>query len=183
MKTEEKIISTENIFDGKIFKVRRYGVELPDGSTSIREEIMHHGGACAIAIDNGEIFFVSQYRLAAGCDLIEIPAGKLNEGEDPLEAAKRELIEEVGIKAEKMTLISSVYPSPGYTNERIYIYFCEVFKRVEQKLDEGEFLNVIKIPCEKAFKMIETGEICDGKTVIALLYLKNYLRENNNYKL
>lgn len=177
MKTEEKIVSTENIFDGHIFKVRRYGVELPDGSNSVREEILHCGGACAIAMDGGEIFFVSQYRLAAGRDLIEIPAGKLNEGEDPLEAAKRELIEEVGIKAEKMSLIASVYPSPGYTNELIHIYFCEAFTKTKQKLDEGEFLNVLKIPYEKAFKMIETGEINDGKTVIALLYLKNYLRE------
>ena len=173
MKTEEKILSEQNIFDGRVFSVRKYSVALPDGTESFREEVLHRGGACMIAVDNGEIVFVSQYRLAAKKDLLEIPAGKLEEGEDPQKAAERELIEEVGLRSKKTSLIAAVYPSPGYTNEKIYIYYCESFERVAQKLDKGEFLNVVKIPVEKAFEMVESGEICDGKTVIALLYLKN----------
>lgn len=173
METKEKILSRERLYDGKIFKADKYVVELPDGKTAIREEIAHSGGACALVEEDGEIYFVSQYRLAARTDLIEIPAGKLSEGENPEDAAKRELIEETGILAEELKLIAAVYPSPGYTNERIFIYHCTKFKKVAQKLDEGEFLNVLKIKKDRAFEMIESGEITDGKTVVALLYLKS----------
>ena len=173
MNTEERVLDFTEVYDGKIIKVRKYSVELPDGKTTFREEVMHSGGACALAVEDGSIYFVSQFRLAAKKDLLEIPAGKLNEGESPEDAARRELAEEVGIKAEKMKLIASVYVSPGYTNEKIFIYHCERFSKTEQDLDDGEFLNVVKIPVETAFEMLERGEITDAKTVIALLYLKN----------
>lgn len=173
MKTEERVLKVYSEFDGKVFNVKKYLVELPDGSTAFREEVHHCGGACAICEEDGQIYFVSQFRLSAKTDLLEIPAGKVETGEDPLDAAKRELAEETGVLAEKLKLITAVYASPGYSDEMIYIYHCEKFRRVKQKLDDGEFLNVVKIPCEKAFEMMEKGEIKDGKTVIALMYLKN----------
>ena len=176
METKETIVETENVFDGKIIKVRKYVVTLPDGKKAFREEVLHGGGAGALVYDGENVYLVSQFRLAANSDLLEIPAGKLEPGEDPLEAVKRELVEEVGVVAKRLDKISSFYPSPGYTDEVTHVYFCDDFYVSDQKLDEGEFLNVKKIPVEKAFSMVRSGEIIDAKTVIALLYLKNLLK-------
>lgn len=176
MKTAEKITAVKDIYDGKIIKVKNYTVELPDGSESNREEVLHGGGAGAIVYDKGYVYLVSQFRLAANADLWEIPAGKLEFGEKPDLAVKRELIEEIGVKAKSLKKITTVYPSPGYTNELLHVYYCDDFEFTSQKLDEGEFLNVRKFSVEEAFKMLDTGEIRDGKTVIALLYLKNILK-------
>ena len=172
MNTEEKIIGEEVLYKGKVFTAKKYTVMLPDGKTAFREEVEHHGGACVLAVKNGLIYFVTQYRLACRKNVLEIPAGKIEEGEDPLECATRELKEEAGLTAKKWTKIASVSPSPGYTNEIIHIYLAEDIEEGENRLDPGEFLNVSEIPLKKAFEMVETGEIFDAKTVIALLYLK-----------
>ena len=179
METEEKIVSVENIFDGKIIKVRRFVVTLPDGSSAFREEVCHGGGAAALVYDGENVFLVSQFRLAAERDLLEIPAGKLEKGEDPESAIRRELVEEVGIVAGKLKKISSFYASPGYTNEVIHVYFCDDFTFTDQKLDAGEFLNVRKIPAERGIAMVESGDIADAKTVVSLLYLKNLLKDDS----
>lgn len=175
METREKIINSEDIFDGKVIKVKKYTVELPDGSISFREEVLHGGGAGAIVYDNGYIYLVSQFRLAANAELWEIPAGKLEKGEDAESTIKRELVEEIGVKANALKKIAAVYPSPGYTSEVLHVYYCDDFEKVPQKLDKGEFLNVKKVAVKEAFDMLDSGEIKDGKTVIALLYLKNIL--------
>ena len=175
MKVEEKIVDCENIFDGRIFDVKKYAVELPDGSRAFREEVEHHGGACVLAFDDGYVYLVKQYRLALRDETIEIPAGKLEKGEDPETCALRELTEETGLVAESIRKICAVSPSPGYTNEIIHIYYVERFIKAKQRLDDGEFLNVIKLPAKKCFEMVESGEIIDGKTVVALLWLKSRL--------
>jgi len=175
MDTEEKIVSVEQEFSGKIFDVKKYKVSLPDGSFSFREEVEHRGGASLLVVEDGLVWLVRQYRLSMRAEVIEIPAGKLEAGEDPAVCAARELTEETGLIAEKMTKICQMSPSPGYTNELIHIYYVEKYQKAEQKLDNGEFLNVLKIPAEKCFQMVESGEIFDGKTVVALLWLKDKL--------
>lgn len=176
METKETVVSVEEIFEGKVIKVRKYVVTLPDGSTSVREEVLHGGGAGALVYDDGQIYLVSQFRLAAGRDILEIPAGKLEAGEDPEKTIRRELVEEIGVKPKTLEKISSFYVSPGYTNEITHVYYCDDFELTDGKLDDGEFLNVRKIPAKEAFSMMDKGEIVDAKTIIALLYLKNLLK-------
>ena len=134
----------------------------------MREVITHPGGASVIAEENGYIYFVKQFRYPYQKTLLEIPAGKLNEGEDPKECAMRELEEETGLKANSVTLLHSIYPTPAYTSEITYIYLANGLQKGSVHLDDDEFLNVEKIPVEKARQMLLSGEIHDAKTIIAL---------------
>lgn len=171
---EEKL-NSELIYDGKIIKLRRDTVKLCDGSTAYREEVEHPGGACVLALDEGKAVFVSQYRYAYGEELLELPAGKLEPQEDPTLAARRELEEETGLIANRLIKICEMKPSPGYTNEVIHVYYAPEVKKSKQRLDDGEFLSVVRISPERAFEMVERGEITDGKTLVALYYLKDRL--------
>ena len=173
MDTTEKIIRCEDIYDGKVIKVKKFEVMLPDGNKSIREEVVHSGGAGILAVKDGFVYFVSQYRLAARGELLEIPAGKLNLGEDPEETARRELIEEVGLRPKKLKRIAAFYVSPGYTNEIIRVYHAEGLEETDRKLDDDEFLNVVRLPVDKAIEMLDRGEFVDSKTIIAMYYLKS----------
>ena len=164
----EKTIKKNYIYEGKILTLRRDDAELPNGQPCIREIIEHSGGACVLYVEEGKVLLVRQYRYAYGESLYEIPAGKLEKGENPKQAALRELEEETGIKAEGAELLFVMYPSPGYTDEKIYIYRAYEGAKVATHLDEGEFLDVEYIPLEKAKEMLKTGEIKDGKTIIAL---------------
>ncbi len=171
----EKTVKKNYIYQGKILTLRKDDALLPDGSPCIREIIEHSGGACALYIENGEILFVKQYRYAYGESVLELPAGKLNEGEDPAVAVLRELEEETGIKAKKAELLFVVYPTPGYTNEKIYIYRAFDGERVQAHTDEGEFVDAVWIKADKVKQMLNTGEIKDAKTIIAL---QRYFLEN-----
>lgn len=176
MDFEEKTISSESIYDGKIIKVRVEQVELDDGSTAMRELIAHPGGVGVIAVDeNNEVFMVTQYRIAAKSMMMEIPAGKLEYGEDPLECGKRELIEETGYKAGEFTHLGEYYATPGYCEEKLNIYLARGLEFVGQHLDEGEFLNVKKYSLDTLYKMVMDNEIHDAKTAIAILKAKAIL--------
>ncbi|MBQ8309323.1 MAG: NUDIX hydrolase [Clostridia bacterium] len=168
MQYEEKTVRKTYIYQGKILSLRVDDAILPDGKPCKREIVEHSGGACALCVEAGKVLFVKQYRYAYGETVYELPAGKLNAGEDPFLAAQRELEEETGVRAEKLELLYEIYPSVGYTNERIYIYLAHGGKRVEAHLDEGEFLDVEWIELERVRKMLKSGEIKDAKTVIAL---------------
>lgn len=175
MNLEEKQLKSKTLYQGKILTLKVDEVGLPDGSTSVREYIKHSGGAAVLLIKNKKVLLVKQFRYAYGKEIYEIPAGKLNSGEEPMVAAARELEEETGYKA-KLVHAFDLYPSPGYTDEIIHIYFAEKFVFTGQNLDEGEFLNCEFISLEKVIKMIEIGEICDAKTVSSIyryLYLNN----------
>lgn len=172
MSFEEKKISSETKFTGRILSLTVDEVELPDGSKSNRECVRHSGGAAVLLINDGKVLLVKQYRYLYGKEIYEIPAGKLNAGEEPMLAAARELEEETGYKAKLKRLID-LYPSPGYTDEIIHIYYAVEYSFVGQKLDEGEFLNCRFIPLTEVLKMIESGEICDAKTVSAVLKFIN----------
>ena len=168
MKLFEKTLSSEKVFDGKVVKLKKDKIELPNGETAYREVITHPGGACVLAIENNFIYFVKQFRYPYQKTLLEIPAGKLNEGENPEDCAIRELEEETGLKASKVTLLHSIYPTPAYTTEIIYIYLAEGLKLGTAHLDDDEFLNVEKIEVERAKQMLINGEIHDSKTVVEL---------------
>lgn len=173
MDFEEKTLSTEEIYDGKIIKVRREKVELPDGRTSTRELIAHPGGVGVIAVDeNRQVFMVSQYRIAARSMMLEIPAGKLEYGEDPLECGARELIEETGYKAKEFTHLGEYYATPGYCEEKLNIYLAKDLEFVGQNLDDGEFLNVKKFDLDELYEMVMENKIYDAKTAIAILKAK-----------
>ena len=176
MDYEEKTKSVKNIFDGNIIKLRVETVELPDGKTATRELISHGGGVGIIAVDeNGEVFMVSQYRIAAREMMMEIPAGKIDNGEEPLECGKRELIEETGYAAEEFTYLGTYYATPGYCEEKLHLYLARKLKFVGQHLDEGEFLNVKEYKLDDLCNMVMENKINDAKTAIAILKAKMIL--------
>ena len=164
----EKTVKKNYIYEGKILKLRRDDAVLPDGTPCVREIVEHSGGACVLCVENGCVLLVRQYRYAYGESIYELPAGKLEKGEDPMLAAKRELEEETGVKAGRLELLFVDYPTPGYTDEKIYIYQAFDCEKTSSHLDEGEFLDVEYIPLERAKEMLKKGEIKDGKTIIAL---------------
>ena len=166
---KEKTVKEQTIYDGKILKLNRDEVLLENGEHAIREVIHHSGGAGVLAVDDEEnIFLVKQFRYPYHEEMLEIPAGKLNEGEDPLECAKRELEEETGMCADKWESLGVYRPTPGYTDEKLYIFLATKLKNGTQRLDEDEFLDIEKYDLFRAVKMIERGEITDAKTVIAI---------------
>lgn len=175
---KEKTLSRKDIFDGKIINVHVDDVELEDGTTSFREIVEHSGGVCVAALtEEKELFFVRQFRYPFKRELLELPAGKLEKGEKPLEAGLRELEEECGLRADKVLDMGQIYPTVAYCSEIIYLFAATGLHSVEQQLDEGEFLAVEKISLEKAAQMVLDGEIHDAKTVALILKLDKAVRE------
>lgn len=178
MRFSEKTLKCNTVFEGKIITVHVDDIELDDGSKAFREVVEHSGGVCVVPLtDEGEIIMVRQYRYPFKRELLEIPAGKLERGEDPLEAAKRELEEECGVVAEKVISLGEIYPTVAYCSEIIYMYAAKSFKKTAQHLDEGEFLGIEKVKLQDAVDMIMGGEIRDAKTVAAILKTARLLGE------
>lgn len=166
----EKTLSSELVFKGRVLEVRNDSVELENGSVTTREVIRHNGGVAVLAVDGEEnILFVRQYRYPYAEVLLELPAGKLNSGEDPEACGRRELQEETGYEAGEFTLLGVAYPTPGYTDEQLHLYAAKNLTFKGQQLDEDEFLTVLKIPYKEAVQRVLSGEIKDAKTVIAIL--------------
>lgn len=166
---ETKIDSTQ-IYDGKILNVTRDTVRLENGETAYREVIHHSGGVCVLPLDdNGDMLFVKQFRYPFADVLLEIPAGKREMGEDPLECGIRELSEEVGATADEIIPLGKLYPTVAYDTEVIYMYLARGLHFGEQHLDEDEFVDVVRIPFEEAYKMVMRDEIPDSKTQLAIL--------------
>lgn len=169
MEFEEKTLSEQYLYEGKILKLRKDEITLPDGNNALREVVEHSGGSAILCEKEGKILLVKQFRYPYKEELWEIPAGKLNEGEDPIETAIRELKEEGGVIASSVEKMFEVYPSPGYTDEIIRIYRASGIKEDVQSLDEDEFLRAEWFDKRTLKQMIKNGEIKDGKTLIALL--------------
>ncbi|NPV90373.1 MAG: NUDIX hydrolase [Firmicutes bacterium] len=147
-------------------------VKLPNGEEATREVVEHPGAVALIAVNQkDEMVFVKQFRQPVGEELIEIPAGKLQEGEDPMECALRELEEETGYTAGRIELISVYYTTPGFSDEKMYLYLATKLYDGEMKPDDDEFLEVVCIPPEKAREMVLRGELRDAKTMIGVLAL------------
>ncbi|HAJ98099.1 MAG TPA: ADP-ribose pyrophosphatase [Ruminococcus sp.] len=160
----------EVVFQGKILRVERDRVKLEDDTEAFREVVRHSGGVCVLAVtEQDEILFVKQFRYPHAQVTMEIPAGKLEYGENPEECGKRELLEECGCTAEKFAYMGKLFPTPAYDSEVIRIYLAEGLHFGNQSLDEDEFLDVEKIPFERAVEMVLHDEIPDSKSQIAIL--------------
>lgn len=170
---KEKTISSDTIFEGKVLKVLVDDVLLSDGEKSKREIVVHSGGVCVAALDKeNNLYFVKQFRYPYKEIVLELPAGKLEKGQTPLENGKRELLEETGCIGYSYISLGQMYPTPGYTNEIIYLYACRVDTVTDNQTDIGEFLEIEKIPFDKAVEMVINNQIPDGKTQVAILKLK-----------
>lgn len=167
--TEEKLRRV-NRYDGIIVNIEVDRVKLVNGRETFREVVEHPGGACILPVDQeGNAYCVRQYRYPIGEQLLEAPAGKLEKGEDPLDAAVRELSEETGFSARRIVPLGGYYTSPGFSTEKLYLYLALDLTSGKAHPDEGEFLDVVKIPFRELYEKVKNGEITDGKTAIAVL--------------
>ena len=170
MAHSEQTLDSRMIFDGKVIRVTLDTVRLENGDTSMREVVHHHGGACVMPVtEEDEVYMVRQFRYALGEEMWELPAGKLEAGEDPFEAAKRELEEECGVTADEYIPLGCIYPTVGYDSEKNYIWIARGLHATHQHLDEDEFLDVHKVPFDQALQMVLDNTIRDSKTVAAVL--------------
>lgn len=178
---KEETLTSKYLFEGRVIKLRFDEVRLQNGNTSTREIVEHPGGVCIAPVDeNGNVLMVRQYRRPFDQMLLEVPAGKLNYGEDPYECGVRELEEETGFTTDHMEFLGEAYLSPGFCNEVIHVYMTEHLIPGTLHPDEDEFINVERIPIDQLVTMIMSGEIRDAKTQIAILKLKNVLDQRNS---
>jgi len=170
MNMKEQTVSKNYVYKGRIIKVRNDDALLPNGKPCKREVVEHNGGASVLAVDTENFcYLVRQFRYPYGEELLEIPAGKLELGENPKACAIRELAEEAGLSAKDIKPLCQIYPTPGYSSEIIYIYLATEFIPCDTNPDEDEFLNLVKMPLSRAKSMALDGTIKDAKTIIALL--------------
>jgi len=176
---KESRITTEVVYKGDFLDVRRDEVLLPNGETGTREWINHPGAVVIIPIlPNGEIALIKQFRYAARSEFLELPAGKLDEGEDPKACAFRELEEEIGYRAGKMQFIANIHPAIGFANEIMSIYLAENLKKTNYNRDKDEFIELIPTNMEEALNLVWENKITDVKSIIGLLWLKR-TKSNN----
>lgn len=165
----EKKVSEKDIFDGRVFKVKVRTIETPEGRPASRELVFHNGGACILPIDEEQnVYLVKQFRSPFERVLLEAPAGKLEDGEDPLVCATREITEETGFKASSVEYLGDMISTPGYCSEVIYMYLGTDLTYEGGNPDSGEFISTVKLPLKEALKMAEMGQIEDAKTLIII---------------
>ena len=162
---KEKTINSKKIYDGKVVKLFVDEVLTCNKRKSYREIIKHNGGVCVLAVIDNKIILEKQYRYAYDEILYELPAGKLEEGEIPEVAAKRELLEETGYEANKLIDYGVMYPTCGYSNEKIYLYVADGLSKKQRNLDEDEFIDIEFVEIDKVVEMINQGIIKDAKTI------------------
>ena len=171
---EEKTIATRKIFNGKVIDLQVDDVLLPNGNVSKREIVKHPGAVAVMALTEEEkIVLVRQFRKALEKTILEIPAGKLEKDEEPLDSAHRELEEETGYQARKLEKVVSFYTSPGFADEEIHLHWATGLEKGAFNPDEDEFVELVELSLDECFKRIETGDICDAKTIFAIYYWKN----------
>lgn len=172
---EEKTMKCDKIYEGKILNLRIDTVELPDKKYSKREIVEHSGGVAIVAItDDNHIVLVKQYRKAVDKVLLEIPAGKLEINEEPRETAIRELKEETGYEAKDLKYLMEFYTSPGYCNEKVYLFLATSLVEGESTPDSGEFIEMEKYKIEDLLKKVDRGEILDSKSIIGIYLARDY---------
>lgn len=176
MSTKETTVSSDLIYTGKTIQLRVDTVEVPNRGYQKREIIEHKGAVAILAITKeNKVVLVKQFRKAIEQEIYELPAGKIEIGETPLDCAYRELKEETGYSANSMKLIHKYYPTPGFSNQLVFIYLAKDLIPGEKQLEEDEFLEVYEVDLETAYKMVYENEICDSKTVIGLLLSKELI--------
>jgi ADP-ribose pyrophosphatase len=177
----EKKIRSKKIFSGKIIRLYFDEVMLPNKKTAKREKVSHPGAVGIVPVNKkGDVVLVEQFRYPVGAALLEIPAGKLDKGENPRDCAERELHEEVGAVGGRLIHLVTFYTSPGFADEILYLYLALDFERKENKLDDDEFLHVYEVDLEKTVSFIKKGKIKDAKTIIGILMARDYLSKIYN---
>ena len=175
---QERKISSEVIFKGKVLDLRRDVVELPNRKKATREWINHPGAVVIIPIlPSNKIGLIRQYRYAPKNEFIELPAGKLDENEDPMLCAKRELEEEIGYKPNKLTYLTKIFPAIGFANEVMFVFLAEELEKTQSRLDEDEFIELLPTSVENAVSMVWEGKITTVKTIIGILWFDK-IRKN-----
>ncbi len=170
MEFREKTLTSECVYDGKIMRVLRDEVEISTGRKSIREVVKHSGGVVILALKDSEtVLLVEQYRYPINKTVLELPAGKLEKDERPDTACKRELEEETGFQAEKWTSLGYINTTPGFCDEKLYLYKAENLRFVGEHPDEGEVIKTFEIKVDELIKKVKYGEINDAKTICAVL--------------
>jgi len=178
MKLMERRISSQPIYKGKLLDIWRDEVELPDGSHSIREYTKHPGAVVMIPVlPDGRIGLIRQYRYPIGQIEIELPAGKIDPGETHEETALRELEEEIGYQAGKLTELTEIHPCIGYSDERMWLYLAEELQHTKTNTDHDEFIEFLPLPLPEALKLVWSGAITDVKTIIGLLWADRILHK------
>ncbi|AEM73382.1 NUDIX domain-containing protein [Caldicellulosiruptor acetigenus] len=179
----EKTIDSTLIYDGSFISLKVDKVLLPNGNISQRAIVLHSGAAVVVPVDDeNNVIFVKQFRKPIEKVIIELPAGKLDKDENPLECAKRELEEETGYKARELIKLTEIYTTPGFSNEVIHVYLATGLYKGEAHTDADEFVEVLKIKMADAILMVKKGEIRDAKTIIGLLLANMYLQEQGLIK-
>jgi NUDIX domain. len=174
----EKTIKTEPVYEGTIFEMEKLTVELPNGKTAYRDVIRKSGASVIVPLtDDGQVIMVKQYRKPVEEVSLEIPAGKMETGEDPAQCAARELKEETGYVAERFIQILTLYPAPAYTDEVLYVFVATGLSKGEACPDEDEFINAEKYKMDDVIRMIEDGTIKDAKTVAGILHAARLLEK------
>lgn len=177
MKYEEKLISKKHIYKGNIINIECQTVELPDGREATRDVVIHPGASVIIPLtEEGELYMVKQYRKPIDSVSLEIPAGKLDNGEDPRVCAERELKEETGLSADDIRHLLSIHSTPGFSNEILHMYLATGLKEGEGCADEDEFITSEKISVEELIKMVMSGEITDAKSIIGILMAERIIK-------
>jgi ADP-ribose pyrophosphatase len=178
MDLTEKQLDSKVVYDGNFINVRKDTVLLPDGSTSTREYITHPGAVAMLALlDNGNLVMERQFRYPLRREFIELPAGKIDQGEDILVTAQRELLEETGYVASEWIHLTTAWPCIGYADERMEYFLARGLTHVGRKLDDGEFLEVFELSLQDALEWIRQGKINDSKTILGLFWLEKRLNE------
>lgn len=173
----EEVLRSNITYQGSFLKICRQQVRLPDGRIAEREMVRHGGAAAIIPLfDDGTTILERQWRASAGGAFWEVPAGKIDPGEEPDITAQRELTEECGLRAQRWTCLGVMCPTIGYSNERIWIYAARTLTPAHQHLDPNEFLCLHRLPLQEVFSMAIDGEISDGKTLTALFWLQKHLQ-------
>lgn len=177
---KETVIKSIPLYDGKIVKLSRNLVELPNETLAFREVVKHKQGVCIIPVLNDEIIFVKQYRSGAEKVLLELPAGIVDENETPLDAAIRELQEEIKYSSTKITYLGAYYSSPGFTDELVHLYLAEELFPSSLELDEDEFIELSKYNKKQINRLLTSNTICDMKTALGLMFFLNSKNDQSN---
>ena len=177
MTFEEKTVNSERIYEGRIINLRRDTVTVINGES--QREIVEHGGGAVIAAvkDDGKMIMVKQFRKPVERIMLEVPAGKLDQGEEPTAAALRELKEETGYRAANIRLLTKMYPSVGYSEELLYLYLCTELTKGEPAFDDNEAIDIEEYDIDDLYKMVMNGQIEDGKSQVAILMVKGLFAE------
>lgn len=174
-------IASRRVYDGRVLSLDVDTVRYPDGSSGELEMIRHPGAAAVVPLasdprgKNPTLLLLKQYRYAAGGTLWEIPAGRLDPGEDPADCARRELLEEAGVTAGRLERLTSVWTTPGFTDERIHLFWAADLRAGVHARERDEFIEVVARPLSDVLAGIRSGEICDAKTVAAILYMAGFV--------